>query len=96
MNLTLKAQDKKKLNAYQHAKFDPATGLAWIEDGTAGVSHSAHPNVEANKYTRKDRRFSGWAQSGPSRAFLYSPERFISTELDALAAAYCQCHACKP
>lgn len=96
MNLKLKAQDAKKLNAYQHAKFDPLTGLVWIEDGTAGVSHSAHPNVEANKYTRRDRKFVGWVQSGPQRAFLYSPQRFVSTDLDALAASYCQCPGCKP
>ena len=25
---------------------DPDSGLAWVENGTAGVAHSAHPNID--------------------------------------------------
>lgn len=87
-SLHLKPQDRSMLNQYQRARIDPATGIVWIEDGTAGVSHSAHPNVEANKVTRKKREYSGWRES---HGFLFSPETFCSTELDRLAAKYCQC-----
>lgn len=85
------ATDAQLLNQHQHAKYDPATGLVWIEDGTAGVAHSAHPNVEANRITRKLREYAGWIEV---RGFLYSPEVFASTDLDKLAAKYCQCSPC--
>lgn len=87
--LKLKHQDAKLLNEYQRPKYDPHTGLAWIEDGTAGVAHSAHPNVEANRYTRA--KYPGWLEC---RGFLHSPEVFVSTELDRIAAAYCHCGPC--
>lgn len=90
--LQLKRQDRKRLGEYRHAKYDPLSGLVWIEDGTAGIAHSAHPNVEANKYSRKDKRFVGWIEV---RGFLYSPERFVSTDLDRLAAEYCKCPTCR-
>lgn len=88
-NLKLKRDDAAKLNAYQHAKIDPSTGLVWIEDGTAGVAHSAHPNVEANKITR--RQHPGRIEV---RGFLYSRDRFASTDLDKIAAKYCRCPGC--
>ncbi len=89
---TLKLTDKdaKLLNQYQHAKRDPQTGLVWIEDGTAGVAHSAHPNVEANRVTR--RMYPGRVEV---RGFLYSPDVFTSSDLDKLAAKYCACPACR-
>jgi hypothetical protein len=89
-SLQLKGTDAAKLSQYQRAKQDPSTGLVWIEDGTAGVAHSAHPNVEANRETR--RLHPTWLEC---RGFLYSPDVFTSTELDKLAAAYCQCGPCK-
>lgn len=88
--LRLAPKDAAILGNYQRAKFDPHTGLAWIEDGTAGVAHSAHPNVEANKYSR--RKYFDWIEC---RGFLYSPDIFRSTELDKLAARYCQCPSCQ-
>jgi len=87
--LNLKREDAKMLNPHQRAKFDPLTGLVWIEDGTAGVAHSAHPNVEANRQTR--RIHPGRIEV---RGFLYSRDIFTSTDLDRLAARYCRCCGC--
>ena len=87
----LSAVDKKQLGQYQRPKYDPQTGLVWIEDGTAGVSHSAHPNVEANRFNRRKYQAQGWVES---HGFLFSPEVFRSTELDHLAARYCRCNGC--
>jgi hypothetical protein len=74
-------------------KYDAPTGLVWIEDGTIGGAHSAHPNVEANRITRKLPQYRGWIEV---RGFLYSPDRFVSTDLDKLAAKYCCCPSCRP
>lgn len=74
--LNMKPSDRSALGPYQRAKFDPQTGLTWIEDGTAGVAHSAHPNMEANKYSRK--LHFDWIEC---RGFLYSPDVFTSTDL---------------
>lgn len=90
--LNMSATDALKLNQYQRAKHDPATGLVWIEDGTAGVAHSAHLNVEANRVTRKMREYKGWIEC---RGFLYSPNTLPSTALDRIAARYCQCSPCQ-
>lgn len=89
LNLALSRADRKLLNPSQTAKYDPQTGLVWIEDGSAGVAHSAHPNVQANKQTR--RMYRGRIEC---RGFLYSSDVFASTELDKLAAKYCRCDSC--
>ena len=88
-DLKLKRSDARLLSAHQRAKFDPHTGLVWIEDGTAGVAHSAHPNVQANAQTR--RAHPNWLEC---RGFLYSPDVHVSTELDQIAATYCHCGPC--
>jgi hypothetical protein len=88
-DLKLKRSDAQLLNEHQRAKYDPRTGLVWIEDGTAGVAHGAHPNVEANAQTR--RMHPDWLEC---RGFLYSPEVYCSTELDQIAATYCHCGPC--
>lgn len=89
MRITLKREDRKLLNQYQRIKQDPFSGMVWIEDGTIGGSHSAHPNVEANKITR--RLHPDYTECN---GFLYSREIFTSTDLDRLAAKYCQCASC--
>jgi hypothetical protein len=77
------------LNEYQKLYRDPQTGLAWVENGSAGIAHSCHPNVEANKITRRMKEYQTWVES---RGFLYNTAEFIaSDDLDRLAAAKCNC-----
>ncbi|WP_301124034.1 hypothetical protein [Mycolicibacterium fortuitum] len=40
---------------------DPDTGLAWVENGAAGIAHSAHPNIDATGSVAgmKDRGYWG-------------------------------------
>lgn len=74
-----------KLSKYQRIEHH-STGLVRIIDGSAGVAHSAHPNVEDNRYNRRKH-----PDYTPAWGFLYSPEVFASTELDKLAARLCKC-----
>lgn len=76
------------LNQHQKIQRHPS-GLVRIADGTAGVAHSAHPNVEDNSYNR--RKYPDYT---PAWGFLYSPEVFASTDLDRMAAKLCACPAC--
>lgn len=79
-----------KLSKYQRVERDAATGIVRIMDGSIGGAHSAHPNVEANKYNR--RTHPTWREAW---GFLYSPEVFTSTDEDKYAAKLCCCSACK-
>jgi len=79
-----------KLSKYQKLERDPATGIVRIIDGSIGGAHSAHPNVAANRNTR--RSHPTWRESW---GFLFSPEVFTSTEEDKYAATLCGCSACK-
>lgn len=79
---------------------DPKTGIAWVEDGTAGVGYSAHPNIKAfsgwGSSGNPSQRVRAWAQGGrvvKSHGFLYNIDSVMGIEnaLDQVAAANCMC-----
>ena len=36
----------KEVKPYCNLYIDDKTGIAWIEDGTMGIGHSVHPNID--------------------------------------------------
>lgn len=38
----------RKINKYATLYRDDKNGIAWIEDGSAGLEHSCHPNIAAS------------------------------------------------
>lgn len=77
---------------------DPRNGIAWIEDGEAGIGHSCHPNIsdsgsplgmiQRGYWGKMDRLFR-------SHGFIYNVSHIVtSDELDEIAAAECCCPAC--
>lgn len=74
---------------------DPSTGLAWVEDGTSGCGHSAHPNIDATGSVRgmKDRGY--WDKADRTlraHGFIYNIDKSaVSDELDEIARQHCQC-----
>jgi hypothetical protein len=68
---------------------DPATGLAWVEDGTSGTGSSCHPNIagrgRSRYWTKTDRTVY-------SHGFTYNIDQTVGhDELTDIARAACQC-----
>jgi hypothetical protein len=76
------------LNPYQKLYSDPQTGLAWVENGSAGIAHSLHPNVQANSATRRMREYQTFVEC---RGFLYNTQACVSDDFAPLLRKYCQC-----
>jgi hypothetical protein len=74
---------------------DDRTGIAWVENGTAGVSHSAHPNIGKTGSVRgmKDRGY--WDANDRTVVvgdFIYNTSQFVaSDQYDRIAAQHCEC-----
>lgn len=74
---------------------DPKTGIAWIEDGHAGVAHSCHPNISSSGSVAQMKRKGWWSKNDRtvrSHGFIYNIDLLaLSTDLDQVACDYCQC-----
>lgn len=76
---------------------DTANGIAWVEDGTTGVGHSAHPNIDASGSVRGMQELGYWdkgARTVRSHGFIYNIDKLVANddeELDRIAAQHCQC-----
>lgn len=85
----------KKLSEYVHLYRCPRTGLAWIENGNAGIAHSAHPNIHESGSVMGMKKLGYWdkkARAVRSHGFIYNIDSLIITDIyDQIAADYCQC-----
>lgn len=74
---------------------DPATGLAWVENGRAGCGHSCHPNMAASGslLQRSAREVYGPdARLVTSHGFIYNTSMVVGEdEYDEIARQHCQC-----
>ena len=74
---------------------DPRTGIAWVEDGTAGIGHSCHPNISSSGSVRgmKDRGY--WGKNDRtvrSHGFIYNIDHVVtSSDMDEVARQHCRC-----
>lgn len=85
----------KKLGKYQTLYRDSKSGIAWVEDGSAGVGHSAHPNIYASGSVSGMRSLGYWGKRDlvvKSHGFIYNIDHVsISDSLDEIARDHCQC-----
>lgn len=74
---------------------DMRTGIAFVEDGTSGVIHSAHPNISATGSVAGMREQGYWGKKDrvvEMRGFIYNIDKVaISSALDEVAKDNCQC-----
>jgi hypothetical protein len=79
------------VNLYQDTK----TGIAWVENGRAGIGHSAHPNISETGSVRGMKEQGYWdknARTVESHGWIYNTDVLIvSDELDEIARQHCQC-----
>ena len=85
----------KQIDEHAALYRDNNTGLAWVEDGRAGCSHSCHPNIDETGSVKgmKDRGY--WAKDCKtlkSHGWIYNVSRVVvSDDLDELARKHCRC-----
>lgn len=84
-------------NPHHRLFIDDATGIAWVEDTSAGISHSAHPNISATGSVRGMRDRGYWGRKDRvvrSHGWYYNIDHLVCSDpLDEVAARACQCEA---
>lgn len=74
---------------------DDGSGIAWVENRSVGIGHSAHPNISASGSIRGMKDLGYWAKDARtvrSHGFIYNIDSFVVTdEFDELAAEHCRC-----
>jgi len=85
----------KNLAKYVELHFDEKTGIAWVEDGSSGNGHSAHPNIDASGSVRGMKQLGYWRNEDRtvrSHGFIYNIDRVVvSDEWDEVARQHCRC-----
>lgn len=85
----------KKLAEHVNLYRDPKTGLAWVEDGSTGNGHTAHPSIHASGSVHGMKKLGYWDKSDrtvQSHGFIYNIDTLIITdEYDQIAAEHCRC-----
>ena len=88
-------------NIAEHRKLfrDDKTGIAWIEDGSTGLSHSAHPNIDSSGSVSGMKNLGYWGENDKvvfSHGYYYNISRIAGSDaLDRLALVECQCEKCR-
>lgn len=85
----------KQFDEYHHLYRDPVTGIAWVEDYSAGIAHSAHSNIDVTGSIRGMKRLGYWRKDDRivrSHGFYYNIDSLVITDhYDQIAADHCQC-----
>ena len=85
----------KTLAEYIELHFDERTGIAWIEDGTAGVGHSCHSNIHASGSVLGMKKLGYWRKQDRvkrTHGFIYNIDTLVVTDKwDEIARQQCRC-----
>jgi len=88
-------QHIKNIREYVALYRDTKTGIAWVEDGTTGLGHSAHLNIDATGSIRGMKNRGYWKKDDrciKSHGFIYNIDRcVVDDELDEIARQRCRC-----
>lgn len=89
----------KELAPYIELYRDEKTGITWVENGSTGNEHSAHPNIDASGSVRGMKELGYWDKDDVTvrcNGTIYNvSKKVVTDELDAVAAEYCQCEGCR-
>lgn len=70
----------KEINQYANLYRDSKTGIAWIEDGSTGLGHSCHPNIDKSGSVIGMKQRKYWDKSDrvlQSHGWKYNIDRLI-------------------
>lgn len=89
----------KEIKPYAKLYRDDKTGIAWIEDGSTGLSYSIHPNIDDSGSVRGMKSLGYWDKYDKivrTHGFKYNISKTsIDGELDEIVSTYCQCEECR-
>lgn len=88
----------QEIRPYVNLFINDNTGIAWVEDGSTGNSHSAHPNIDATGSVRGMKKLGYWGKNDITlrcNGAIYNTSKLVVTdELDMIAARHCKCELC--
>lgn len=74
---------------------DTRSGIAWVEDGTAGVGHSCHANIDASGSVAGMKQRGYWRKTDrtvQSHGWIYNIDSLVVTDPeDEIARQHCRC-----
>lgn len=85
----------KEIKPYIELHRCPRTGIAWVENGSTGTGHSAHPSICSTGSVKGMKNRGYWNkedQAVKTSGYIYNISRsFVSDEYDEIARQHCQC-----
>lgn len=90
----------REIHPYAKLYRDSVNGIAWIEDGSTGLGHSCHPNIDITGSVTGMKNLGYWGKSDKvarSHGFQYNISRFVidrKNKLDLIVADECRCQEC--
>lgn len=88
----------KEIKPYVKLFINDSTGIAWIENGSTGNVHSAHPNIDASGSIKGMKKLGYWNKEDVTVKYngtIYNISKFVATdEFDKIVAEYCNCEKC--
>ena len=82
------------INPYVRLYRDDKTGIAWVENNSLGIAHSAHPNIDESGSVKGMKNLY-WGQDAKTvkcNGFVYNISSVIcDDEYDELARQHCLC-----
>ena len=88
----------KEIKPYIELFINDKTGIAWIENGSTGNSHSVHPNISASGSVKGMKQLGYWREEDVTKKCngrIYNISEFVVTdELDKIVSKYCKCEKC--
>lgn len=75
--------------------FDKKTGIAWVENGSSGTGHSAHPNINSSGSASGMIKNGYWHKDDvikKSHGYTYNTSHLATSDgLDEIARQHCRC-----
>lgn len=85
----------KQVGEYQVLYRDTKTGIAFVENGSTGLVHSCHANIDATGSVRGMKKQGYWRSNARTircRGAIYNVDTLVvDDELDELARQHCRC-----
>lgn len=90
----------REVRPYVKLYYDNKNGITWVEDGSTGLTHSCHPNINTSWSVRGMKDKGYWGKEDvtiKSHGFIYNISRFYidnKSEFDNIVANECMCTEC--
>jgi hypothetical protein len=85
----------KEIECNVNLYINPKTGIAWVEDGSTGMIHSAHANIDSTGSIKGMKNLGYWGKKDRcirSNGWIYNIDTiYARTEYEHIAKEYCQC-----